>query len=496
MSQIKQVTKTSQKQSPQQIMLNRLLVPIVELEKAVQEELANNALLEDETTEVDESASMNDNIEPTEQDAIDDGRGIDDDIDQRDGLIEESDLDAFDDDYSYRERQEHDRNSGDTNYDNFIASHRSLNDELIEQLVQEDLDEQEMVIAQEIIGSIDDRGYLGRNPAVIANDMEFKRRIITTEEEVIRILKIVQTFEPSGIAARDEQECLSIQLHNITPRDAAVETATTIIDRCFNELTKKRYKDILKTLNINDDDLDAALSIIKRLSLAPASSYSEIVHDVIVPDFYVTNKDGRLVVSLNNEHTPKLHVNRYYTQTLKDLEKQKTKNKATLEAINFIKDKSEDATLFIDALKLRTTALTATMKCIVKHQKHYFLSGDPVDIKPLLQKDVAEETGYDNSTISRIVNAKYVQTDFGLVRLDKFFSNAVESEDGSAVASAEVKAKLQEIVDGEDKSQPFTDEKLTEQLKQMGYTIARRTVMKYREALGIPSSTMRKELKK
>ena len=496
MSQIKQVAKTSQKQSPQQIMLNRLLVPIVELEKVVQEELANNALLEDETTEVDDTMPVESTVEPDEHDAIDDGSSIEEGIDQRDGLYEESELDSFDDDYSYRERQEHDRNSDDTNYDNFIASHRSLYDELVEQLVQEDFDDEEMIIAQEIIGSIDERGYLGRHPAVIANDLEFKRRIVTTEDEVVRILKVIQTFEPSGVGARDEQECLSIQLHNITPRDGSVLIATALIDHCYADLTKKRYKEIQKLIGIDDKQLDDALNVIKRLSLSPASGFSEDVHDVIVPDFYVTNKDGHLLVTLNNDHTPKLHVNRYYMQTLKDMEKQKNKNRATDEAISFIKDKSEDAKLFIDALQLRNTALSATMKCIVKHQKRYFLTGDPVDMKPLLQKDVAAETGYDNSTISRIVNAKYVQTDFGLIRLDKFFSNAVEGEDGSVVASAEVKAKLQEIIDNEDKRHPLTDEKLTEQLKQQGYSVARRTVMKYRESLGIPASSMRKELKK
>ncbi len=502
MSKIKQELKTKNKQTPLQIMLNKLLVPIVELEKAVQDELEKNPLLEEDTLESEESPIDNTLTDTDVSDEDDFDKTIDD-IDQElekeetDGreFGDESEQDSYDDDYNYRERQEFDKNSNDTK-ELFVSSSRSLYDDLIDQLTLQDLDTVERAIAQELIGSIDERGFLSRDISIIANDMAFKRRIETTDAEVERILKILQMFEPAGVGARDERECLSLQLHRLRPRTDANNNATLIIDKYYGELTKKHYNEIQHALSINSEQLDEALSVIKHLSLSPAIAYSELEHDAIIPDFMVTRNNNNLELTINNEHMPKLHISHLYTETLNDLMKQKRKDASTLEAINFIKDHTEDAQLFIEALKLRGNAMTATMKAIMKHQRKYFLSGDTSDMKPLLQKDVAEETGFDNSTISRIVNSKYVQTDFGLVKLDAFFSHGLTNNEGIEVASTAIKDYLQQLVDAEDKSKPYTDEALAALLSQHGYKAARRTVEKYRQMLNIPSSRLRKEIKK
>lgn len=500
MSKLKQELKTKAKQTPLQIMLNRLLVPIVELEKAVQDELERNPLLEEDMAE-DEDSPIDDTLSNTvsaddfEQSLDDIEQELDKEESERRDFSDESEQDSYDDDYSYRERQEIDKNSNGSK-ELFVSSSSTLYDDLIDQLTLQDLDPEERAIAQELIGSIDERGFLSRDISIIANDMAFKRRIETTESEVERILKILQMFEPAGVGARSEQECLSLQLHRLRPRTESNNNATLIIDKYYSDLTKKHYNEIQHALCINADQLEEALSVIRHLSLSPAIAYSELEHDTIVPDFVVTRNNNSLELTINNDHMPKLHISHVYTETLKDLMQQKRKDPGTLDAINFIKDHTEDAQLFIDALKLRGDAMTATMKTIMKHQHKYFLSGDTSDMKPLLQKDVAEETGFDNSTISRIVNSKYVQTDFGLVKLDAFFSHGLTNNEGIDVASAAIKDYLKQLVDNEDKSKPYTDEVLATLLNQHGYKAARRTVEKYRQMLNIPSSRLRKEIKK
>lgn len=505
-STLKQSQKQKQTQTPQQIMLNRLLVPLDQLDVAVQNELNNNVMLEREE-DADDYAPTNEASDAAEWPSTEGEEPADydetttdnvDDLHQRQELspIDETELDSFDDDHVGRTQHAANYDGETSPFDNY-ANHRSLYEELTEQLGMVDFDDDERAIAQELIGSLDERGFLSRDTAIITNDLAFKRHIDTTEQQVIRILKVIQTFDPAGVAARSEQECLLLQLQRRPADEVGVQTAMAVVGRCYHELVQKKYAVIQRRLHIDGAQLQQALSVIRHLTISPGFTFVQTAVDNIVPDFIVTVRNGKPVVMLNNDerHIPRIGINKTYDRMLSELQAKPRRNPREEESYQFMKTHKEEAELFMSALKERGTALRATMEAIVRHQKDYFLSGDKADLHPLLQKDIAAETGFDNSTISRIVNAKYVQTDFGLIKLDQFFSFAITNAEGEETAQVAVKDLLQRLIETEDKQHPLTDEKLAEKITEAGYPISRRVVSKYRESQGIPTSRLRKDLK-
>jgi RNA polymerase sigma-54 factor len=338
---------------------------------------------------------------------------------------------------------------------------------------------------------------LQRSTDAIVDDLAFTQNIETTKEEVEEVLKIIQDFEPLGVGARDLKECLTIQMKKKLEEDPSEEKeiALKILTRYFNEFTKKHYDKIIKRADITEEQLKKAIDEILKLNPKPGNSLSETTrtNQYIIPDFTITNRDGELELTLNSWNMPDLHVSKAYQDMLNDMKSAK-KDKKQREAFSFIKQKVESAKWFIDAIKQRQYTLYDTMKAIMDYQKEFFLTGDETKLKPMILKDIAEKIGMDISTVSRVANSKYVQTDFGTFLLKSFFSESMTKEDGEEVSTHEIKKHLKDIIDSEDKKKPYTDEKLAAMLKEKGYNIARRTIAKYREQLGIPVARLRKEL--
>ena len=388
-----------------------------------------------------------------------------------------------------------------------IAVESSFHEHMNQQLGLLDLDEKETKIAAQIIGSIDEDGYLRREPVALTDDLMFAHNIDSTEQEVLDILKKVQTFEPAGIGARDLQECLLLQLdRKIGSRDVSenyseddvhyLELAYTIIDKYFEEFSKKHYNKLLRQLSLYRDDLRLATEEILKLNPKPGSVYapsSSLKKQYIVPDFIIESKNGELDLSLNNRNAPELRVNNQYREMLQSYSADK-KNKKQREAAMFVKQKIDAARWFIDAIKQRQNTMMKTMYTIMQYQYDYFLTGDEKRLRPMILKDIAEITGLDISTVSRVANSKYVQTEFGIKRLKDFFSESLQTTSGEEVSTREVKKILTEIISTENKRKPYSDEKLKNMLQSKGYNIARRTVAKYREQLGIPVARLRKEI--
>lgn len=480
----RQKMKMQQKLTPQQLLLLRLLqLPVTQLEQSIKEEIEKNPMIEVDSESADEQQEVQeaDNYEDNEED--NDFKGID--------------IDEYfdDDDYSYRERQETDRNTEQRQYD--FADSTSLTESLISQMDLVGLDERERKIGIEIIGSIDGTGYLGRDTQLIANDMAFRTDMEVSEQEVERVLKIIQTLDPAGIGARNLQECLSLQLHRIAKPDDDTRLATTIIDRYFGQLTNKNYASLMTVLKIDEKQLNRALSVIRRQNPKPGWGREEENKGAhyIIPDFYVTAEDGHLNFTLSSRNRPLLRLNSEYAEMLQQLSTIKKPSKSERETISFIKDKSEAARTLIDTIDQRQTTLAETMDAILKYQQQYFITGNSRDLKPMRLKDIAAATGYDESTISRVVNEKYVQTDYGTFPLKDLFSKAVITNQGETLAIEHIKETLRKIVDNEDKSNPMTDEALVKVLHEKGFDLSRRTVAKYRESMGIPVGRLRKEIR-
>ena len=391
-----------------------------------------------------------------------------------------------------------------------FAVENSFHEYLEQQLGLVDLtDERERSIARQIIGSIDDDGYLRRDPIAIIDDLMFAQNIITTEDEVMQVLKKVQTFDPPGVGARDLRECLLLQLRHkfsILPSDAsAVEkkviiAAIRIIELYFEEFSKKHYPKLQRTLGISELELKYAIDEILKSNPKPASGYEEAgSHSVnyIIPDFIIVNRENELELTLNSRNAPDLRVNDHYVDMLKvyNINKQNQKTtKKDKEAILFIKQKIDSAKWFIDAIRQRQQTMYTTMYAIMQFQFEYFLTGDDTRLRPMILKDISDVTGLDISTISRVANSKFVQTEFGTKRLKEFFSESLQTDDGNEVSTLEVKKILSDVIGGENKRKPLSDEKLKNILRNKGYNIARRTVAKYREQLNIPVARLRKEL--
>ncbi|MBQ5828325.1 MAG: RNA polymerase factor sigma-54, partial [Bacteroidales bacterium] len=374
---------------------------------------------------------------------------------------------------------------------NTFSVKESFQENLVVQLGYRKMDERSRSIAIFIIGSLDDDGYLRRDLESLSYDILLRLNIETDEQEVEKILKVIQEFEPAGVGARNLQECLLLQ---ISPKNEAQYRARTILEGYFEEFTKKHYAKISSKMGITQDELKEAIDEIIRLNPRPGGqiddSYDEQAQQII-PDFLLEEKDGELIMSMPKFSVPELKVNRRYAELLMN---SSPNTKAGKEAASFVKQKLDSAKWFIEAIKQRQNTLQNTMNAIIDFQREYFMDGDETKLKPIVLKNIAEKTGLDISTISRVVNCKYIQTHFGIYPLKYFFSEGLMTEGGEEVSTREIKKILLDSVDAEDKNKPLTDEELVEVLQQKGYKVARRTVAKYREQLNIPIARLRKEL--
>ncbi len=475
--------KLLQKLSPQQIQVIKLLeIPALQLEQRIKKELEENPVLELESDEMggDQEENLSDDG-AGETDTDNDEFTLDDYYD------EDEDIPAY--------RLNANNYSKDDKYvDIPFSVGTTFHEFLLEQLGVADLNEDEQHLAEYIIGNIDDDGYLRRDLSAISDDLAFNLNMEVTEEELLKILKAIQQFDPPGVGARDLQECLLIQLKRQNKPESV--TAREIVSNYFDEFTKKHYSKIQAKLELNDQELKDAVDQILKMNPKPGSSYSNPMNKAnqhIVPDFILENIDGELILSLNQRNVPELKINDSYLDMIRSMSGN-GKNKSRKEAMVFVKEKIDSAKWFIDALQQRQATLMHTMSEIVNFQKAYFVDGDETKLRPMILKDIAERTGLDISTISRVSNSKYIQTHFGIYPLKYFFSEGLQKDDGEEVSTREIKKILQDCIDGEDKSKPMTDDKLAAILKKKSYNIARRTVAKYREQLGIPVARLRKEL--
>lgn len=403
-------------------------------------------------------------------------------------------VDTEDDDYSYRERQERDRNQ-DPRQPVFF-SEATFGEQLLDQLGLRQLTDRQILIAQEIVGSLDDAGYVDRSVELISNDLAFTQGLEVSPQEVLDVLHEVQQLDPPGIAARNLQECLAIQLRRIDNPQPADLCAMRVVDQCFDLFAKRNYERIKEELQLNDDQLHDAISSIRRLNPKPGMGETESSHaHYVIPDFIVTRHDGRLDLFLADSYLPQLQLNDYYLGLLQEFSEKSKLSDEEKSTLEFLRSNSENANALVESLRLRHATMLQVMSVVLRHQRQFFLTGDPSELRPLLQKEVAEQTGYDISTISRVVNSKYVQTEFGTFLLKECFSQAILNDEGEAVATEAVRQALQEAVDAEDKTSPLSDEALADILKSKGFPVARRTVAKYRGLLNIPAARHRRLLK-
>ena len=474
--------KLLQKLSPQQIQLMKLLqVPTMELEQRIKEEIEENPALEEgsEKDNLDELADDYDQSEP-------------------DQANEEFDInDYLDDDLPQYKTSTSNYSSDDDDHAIPISGGKSFHDILSAQIGLRNLSEKEEVIADTIIGNIDDDGYVRRELPALVDDLAFGYNVMVTEAEIEDVLFVIQDFEPAGVGARDLQECLLLQLERKHHGDIAVYTAKKIIETSFDEFTKKHYQKIKKKFEIDDDDLKDAIDEITKLNPKPGNSLKESTSTTnfqqIIPDFILTEEDNNLILTLNGRNAPKLKVSKAYENMLRTYA-EGGESKSNKEAVQFVKQKLDSAKWFIEAIQQRQNTLMVTMNAILEYQHNFFLTGDETKLKPMILKDISEIVNMDISTISRVANSKYIATQFGTFKLKYFFSESLSTTSGEEVSTREVKKILQDAIDAENKKKPLTDEKLGALLKEKGYNIARRTVAKYREQLNIPVARLRKEL--
>lgn len=475
--------KLLQKLSPQQIQVIKLLeIPTLQLEQRIKKELEENPVLEMEN---DDNYSEEDNQAQelrTEEDKDNEEFSVEDYMP--------------DDEIPNYRLTVNNYSPDDKQVDIPFSVGDTFHEFLYEQVGMVMLNERDRMLAEYIIGNIDEDGYLRRELSAISDDLAFTQNTDAPEEELARILEIVQEFDPPGVGARDLQECLLIQLHR--KKSEHQQLAIGVISGFFEEFTKKHYDKIARRLGVEDDELKMAIDLILKLNPKPGSSYSNPLNrsnQHIVPDFILDNVDGELQLSLNQRNMPELRINESYLDMLRSLARSKNgHNRNTKEALTFVKQKLDSAKWFIDAIRQRQQTLLITMSEIIDFQKEYFQDGDETRLKPMILKDIAERTSLDISTISRVSNSKYIQTHFGIYPLKYFFSEAMQKDTGEEVSTREIKKILKDCIDNEDKRHPLTDEKLTEILKEKSYNIARRTVAKYREQLDIPVARLRKEL--
>lgn len=476
--------KLTQKINPLQIQLIKLIeLPTHKLEQRVKEELEKNPVLEEGV----ESDEFEDNA-PEEENITDDN----DEFSLEDYLNDEDypDYKLSTSNYSKDDKREEIPFAGSTTF----------RESLVSQLGLRDLSDKQKALTEYLIGNIDDDGYLRRDLEAIVDDLAFNTGVDTSEEELTKLLFVIQDFEPLGVGARNLRECLLIQLRAKLKEDTAEEknNAYLIIRNNFDEFTRKHYEKIQRKLKLDDLQMKAAIDEILRLNPKPGGTVAEPfvkTADKIIPDFTLELINGELQLSLNSKNVPDLRVNRSYVDMITNMQTKKSKHeKEQKDAIAFVKYKLNSAKSFIDAVRQRQQTLMFTMTAIVQLQKEYFLTGEDSNLRPMILKDVADITGLDISTISRVSNSKYVQTWFGIFPLKHFFTGSMQTSSGEEVSTSEVKNYLQELVDNENKSKPLTDDELVELLTEKNYKIARRTVAKYRGQLNIPVARLRKEL--
>ncbi len=484
-----------QRMSPQQIQLMKLLqVPTANLEERIKEELEENPALElsDENDSDDLSLDVKDEFE-TPEDEFEELDGSEDEYENID--VSEYVSDSDDDIAEYKMR--------DDNYPEIddkkvipIKNETTFFDLLASQLNMLDVNEQQYKIAEQIVGSLDDDGYLRRETTSIVDDLAFRQNIITTEEEVEDIIKLIQQFEPTGIAARNLQECLLLQLNKKQDEGNDVTLALKVITKHFDDFIKKHYLKMQQYLGLNDDEIKQVINQIIKLNPKPGGEAGESnqKETYVIPDFFIVNNNGDLELTLNSRNAPELRISEDYKDLMREYDRGSKNDKRQKEAVQFIKQKIDGAKWFIDMIKQRQETLTHTMAAIMNHQRNFFLTGDDTEMKPMILKDIAEKTDLDISTVSRVANSKFVQTEFGTYRLKFFFSESLTTDSGEEVSTTEVKKILSDLIAAEDKRKPLADEDLTELLNEKGYNIARRTVAKYRELLNLPIARLRREL--
>lgn len=473
-----------QKLSPQQIQMIKLLeVPAMQIEQRIKKELEENPALEEGEEEDDVRTDEEEN-EPEETDAQKDEFTLDD-------YLNDEDIP------DYRLQVNNTSKDEDRKEDIPFSAGTSFHDTLISQFNLRVSTEREQTLGEYIIGNIDEDGYLRREIENMVDDLAFLQNITTDEEELTRILEVIHELDPPGVGARDLRECLLLQLEKKDQSLPPVRLATTVIRDFFEEFSRRHYEKIMTRLNIGDPEMKGIIDEVLKLNPKPGGSvtdpYSKSAQHII-PDFLLENAEYGLELSLNNRNIPELRISRGYSEMLENYSRDKAASKHNRDAVMFVKQKLDSAKWFIDAMKQRQNTLLLTMNAILEYQKEYFEEGDDTRLRPMILKDVAEMTGLDISTISRVANSKYIQTHFGIFPLKFFFSEGMQTDSGDEVSTREIKRILQECLGGEDKRKPLTDEKLTEILQEKGYQIARRTVAKYREQLNIPVARMRKEI--
>ncbi len=477
--------KLQQKLSPSQIQVIKILeIPTIEMEERIRQEIEENPALEidfeKEEQQLDEEISDEDSE-----------YGSDEEFDLEDYLNDEDDIP----DYKLRTNNR----SKDEKYEHIPFSVNStLREHLLEQIGLLPISKKEKELTEYIIDNIDQEGYLRRTPESIVDDLIFQANIETTDQEIKKLIDIIHGLDPVGVGAKDLQECLYLQLKS-KEDTKEIELARKIIHKYFNEFSKKHYETIMRGMNINEKELKLVIDEIVKLNPRPGSSLGGTKLDdtlsTIIPDFIVENNNGDLTVSLNSANEPYLRINHSYNNMLEDYSRNKNnQSKEMKNAVTFIKQKIDNARWFIDAIRQRQRTLLSTMSAIVNFQRDFFLDGEETSLKPMVLKDIADITGYDISTISRVSNSKYVQTAFGVFQIKYFFSESLMKHSGEEVSTHEIKKVMLECIEEEDKQNPLSDDKLVKVLKQKGYKIARRTVAKYREQLNIPVARLRKAI--
>src|SRR5690554_6839910 len=480
--------KLSQKLSPQQIQLMKMIqLPTQAFEQRIAQELEENPALESGKEDSDEYdlEFEDDNFEDTYDD---DGNEI---------IETEINVDDYlsDDEVPDYKLSANNYSADDEERQMPYAAGTSFNQHLLQQLNTYRLDEEEKEIAKFLVGSVDESGYIRRETQDIVDDLAFTQNVYTSEDKVEQVLKIVQDLDPAGVAARDLQECLLLQLERKDPTPS-VSLAIEIIETAFEPFSKKHYKKLIQKFDITEDQLREAIREIERLNPKPGGTYAgnNRIVEHVVPDFAIKIVDGELDLTLNGRNAPELHISHDYTNMLKGYKESKEKSKAQKDAVMFIKQKLDAAKWFIDAIKQRQQTLFVTMNAIMHHQKEYFLSGDERKLKPMILKDIADKINMDVSTVSHVANSKYVDTPYGTRLIKEFFSESMKNEMGEDVSTREIKKILEMIIADEDKRKPYTDDKLAKLLLEKGYPIARRTIAKYREQLDLPVARLRKEI--
>jgi len=476
--------KLLQKLSPQQIQMIKLLeVPTLQIEQRIKKELEENPALEEGTDEEEV---------PSEQE--------DDQFEEKDKDQEEFTIDDYieDDDIpDYRLQAKNYSKDEDKRTEIPFSVGASFHEHLDSQLSLRDLTEKQKMLGEYILGNIDEDGYLRRELSSIVDDLAFLQNIETTEDELEEVLEIIQDLEPAGVGARTLRECLMLQIEKRDNSQPSMRLAYTMLDLHFEEFTKRHYDKIILRLGITENELKAAIEEILRLNPKPGGVYSDPYSKTsqpIIPDFILELTEDGFDLHLNSRNLPELRLSSAYSEMLHSYSKDKTQKREMKDAVLFVKQKIDSAKWFIDAIKQRQNTLLLTMNAILEYQQEYFIDGDETKLKPMILKDVAEMTGLDISTVSRVANSKYVQTHFGIFPLKFFFSEGLQTDSGEEVSTREIKRILQDCIENEQKRRPLTDESLTDILQEKGYQIARRTVAKYREQLNIPVARLRREI--